>query len=116
MVGFTGRRVLGGLGIAMLAGVVLAGCKEAEQGGGDGAQQACHAQGGRYERGGMSGEMVCYRPTPDAGRICQTAGDCEGLCLSESGEGAGMCSSERPLFGCHGILGEQGEPVVICID
>ena len=76
------------------------------------AEASCVAEGGRYGTGGLQGQYMCFRPLPDAGRACSTAGDCEGYCLAETRQ----CSAEAPQFGCIRHLDDTGQQLVICID
>lgn len=80
------------------------------------ARAACEAEGGTYGRFGLAQEYLCQTTTPDAGKACTRGSDCTGLCLSDSDSGSGACSSFRPMFGCHGILLDDGTETVICID
>lgn len=73
---------------------------------------ACEADGGRWGAGGLTGTMVCYRETKDAGQTCSQSSDCEGLCLARSRS----CSPVTPLFGCYEVLGSGGLRSTLCID
>ena len=73
---------------------------------------ACLLAGGRAGYGGVFPDEVCFRPLKDAGKSCTKAGDCEGLCLSDTR----TCSTVTPMFGCYNFLDEQGRPADICID
>ena len=75
-------------------------------------EAACRDAGGRWERGGLAGQLLCFLPTPDAGKACTSAEDCTGFCLAETG----ACSPETPLFGCFALLDLDGSEVTICID
>ncbi|QGX99377.1 hypothetical protein EI983_14340 [Roseovarius faecimaris] len=79
-------------------------------------RRQCEAEGGRFERGGLTGALMCFQETPDAGAACTKGTDCSGLCLANADGPGGACSSVRPLFGCHEMFDERGEKVVICID
>ena len=83
-------------------------------------EKECLAAGGRFDRGGLSGALTCFRPTSDAGKTCRATPECEGMCLAEGSEDnppkTGQCASERPMFGCIGFLDETGDYGVICID
>lgn len=75
-------------------------------------EAACVDAGGRWERGGLAGRLLCVLPTPDAGKACTTAEDCTGFCLAQTG----TCSTESPMFGCFAIVDLDGAAVTICID
>ncbi|MEM1065600.1 MAG: hypothetical protein AAGJ74_08880 [Pseudomonadota bacterium] len=75
-------------------------------------ERDCLAEGGRWGAGGLSGGMVCYRPTTDGGQSCSQASDCEGVCFARSR----TCSPITPLFGCHDVLGALGATAKLCID
>ncbi len=76
------------------------------------AEAACFADGGRWGRGGLAQQFVCYKPTRDANQFCSSGSDCETLCLSRSR----TCAPEAPLFGCHEVLTDSGFPATVCID
>jgi len=75
-------------------------------------EAACAAAGGSWGPRGLYPEPLCVLPTPDAGKSCEKAGDCVGLCLSDTRQ----CVPERPVFGCIGYLDDDGNPGVICVD
>jgi len=75
-------------------------------------EAACLDAGGRWDRGGLAGQLLCFLPTPDAGKACTVAEDCSGFCLAETG----TCSTETPLFGCVAIFDLDGAEVTLCID
>lgn len=75
-------------------------------------EAACVEAGGRWERGGVTGQLLCFLPTPDAGKACTTAEECSGFCLAETM----TCSAETPMFGCFAIIDLDGAEVTICID
>ncbi|MCB1358492.1 MAG: hypothetical protein KDK53_19045 [Maritimibacter sp.] len=77
---------------------------------------ACLDAGGRWERGGLGGQLLCFLPTPDAGQACSAADDCSGFCLVESGTETGTCSAETPMFGCFSYVDLDGAEVTLCID
>ncbi len=106
-------------GFAVL--VVLAGCMaEADDNAADATQgaqvpqsrAACLAAGGRWARGGLNPDPLCFLPNPDAGTSCTKATDCVGTCLSDSR----TCAPEQPIFGCYGFLDDDGAEVMICAD
>ena len=74
------------------------------------AEEACLRDGGRWTARGTSGGMICLRTPRDAGRACQAASDCEGLCLARSR----TCAPVIPLFGCQDILDRTGTRVTVC--
>jgi hypothetical protein len=73
---------------------------------------ACTAAGGSWERGGMLGNYICFRPEPDAGQSCKAAKDCSGFCMADSG----TCSVISPQFGCFEFLDDAGQPMGLCLD
>lgn len=75
-------------------------------------ETGCLEAGGRWDRGGLAGQFLCFLPSPDAGKACTTAEDCSGFCLVETG----TCSPETPLFGCFAIRELDGAEVTLCID
>ena len=60
---------------------------------------------------GMAGP-TCAKPTPDAGRACTKASDCEGHCLGETM----TCSTTTPMFGCFEVVMEDGQKAGLCVD
>lgn len=76
------------------------------------AETACLNKGGRWGRGGLSGGMICYETTRDANQSCDSADDCQGLCLARSR----TCSPVTPVFGCNDILTSLGAEATLCID
>lgn len=76
------------------------------------SKAACSAAGGTWAPRGLFPMPLCTLPNPDAGKSCQSAGDCIGVCLAETR----TCSSVRPIFGCYAFLDEEGREVTICAD
>jgi hypothetical protein len=72
----------------------------------------CLAKGGEVYVGGIFPTELCALPTPDAGKSCKRAADCEGFCQSSTQ----TCSSSYMGSGCYDYLNEEGEPGSICID
>lgn len=72
----------------------------------------CAADGGAWKGGGITGAMMCFRTTLDAGKSCSKESDCSGMCLSDTR----TCSTVSPMFGCIPHLDEDGQEVEICID
>lgn len=106
--------------VAALAVVLLVACQEEQAQIGAGtfapdlatrAETACLEKGGTWGRGGKAG-FVCYERTRDAGQSCDSADDCEGLCLARSNS----CSPITPLFGCHEVITSLGGRATLCID
>ena len=58
------------------------------------------------------GLLACLRETKDASKSCTRKTDCEGQCLARSG----TCAPSDPLFGCHEVLGLNGERMTLCRD
>lgn len=75
-------------------------------------KSACVAQGGTYERGGLSRHYTCIMPTPDGGKSCSTSTQCSGTCLAQTRS----CSKVTPMFGCYSFLDNSGKEVSICVD
>lgn len=72
---------------------------------------ACERDGGRWAPRAGDAVYVCYRETPDAGKLCSGASDCEGLCLARSR----TCSPITPFLGCHEVLTEGGGRATLCV-
>ena len=72
----------------------------------------CEESGGRWGSGGQEGRLVCFLVTPDANASCNSASDCEGLCLARSR----TCSPVTPFFGCHEVLNGRGAAQTLCIE
>ena len=72
----------------------------------------CEDKGGRFERGGLAGGLVCFIVPPDAGDGCTKESDCTTFCLARSR----TCAPVSPLFGCNEILDDLGRSVNICVD
>jgi len=105
-----GRRILSTLmALVVLTGAAWAQGTEAPV---PETEGACLDAGGRWERGGLGGRLLCFLPTPDAGKACTTADDCTGFCLAETGS----CSAETPMFGCFTIVDLDGAEPTLCID
>ncbi|MCB1338703.1 MAG: hypothetical protein KDK10_15035 [Maritimibacter sp.] len=75
-------------------------------------EPACAAAGGRWERAGLARQTLCILPTADAGQACETAADCSGFCLAETG----TCSAEAPIFGCFDVKDLDGATLTLCVD
>ena len=107
-------------GSALIAMMILAACQPEPLGRTSvelrDERHRCEAEGGRFERGGITGALMCFQATPDAGAACTKTTDCTGLCLARPDGAGGSCSSEKPLFGCHDMFDENGERATICID
>ena len=73
---------------------------------------ACETDGGTFGTGGITGALVCYRPTSDAGKACSASTDCTTECLARSR----TCAPVEPLFGCNDILDALGRTVTLCRD
>ena len=73
---------------------------------------ACLKAGGRFDTGGITGSLVCYKTPPDAGKSCRKESDCSTLCLARSQ----TCAPIEPLFGCNEILTDGGARVTLCVD
>lgn len=105
-------------GTVAFALVALAACVEEPSGPGLGAKLTeaeradCLDHGGKPGRGGLLGNEVCYRPTPDAGKSCRKASDCSGHCQADSR----TCSPVTPQFGCFEFLDDSGQKLGLCVD
>lgn len=75
-------------------------------------EAACVDAAGRWERAGLARQFLCILPTPDAGQACDTADDCTGFCLAETG----TCSVEAPIFGCFDVKDLDGAALTLCVD
>lgn len=78
----------------------------------DPERDACTRKGGRMVAGPGGFGRLCVQPTPDAGKRCESAGDCTGHCLARGN----VCAPLTPLMGCHDILLAGGERVTQCIE
>lgn len=74
-------------------------------------EAGCVRDGGRWGAS-TAGGFTCFRPTRDANRSCQSASDCEGLCLARSR----TCSPIKPFLGCHEVLTDAGLPATLCVN
>lgn len=72
----------------------------------------CLEHGGKLGRGGMLGNEICYRATPDAGKSCKKASDCSGACMADTMS----CSKLSPQFGCFEMMTDDGQKVGLCVD
>jgi len=59
-----------------------------------------------------AGIYACVHPTRDAGRSCNAARDCEGLCLARSG----TCAPFAPLYGCQEVFTLPGRRETLCTE
>lgn len=99
--------------VALLAALLLAACQsEAEEGQAGGGVETCAAEGGTPGRAPLSGQEICIRPTPDAGKACTRKSDCTGFCLAETRS----CAPVTPMFGCFAVLTEDGTEATLCVD
>lgn len=103
--------------VALLAALLLAACQSEADEGSPGGQAgggglSCAAQGGTVSRAPLSGQEICIRPTPDAGQSCTRKSDCAGFCLAETRS----CAPVTPMFGCFGVLTEDGTEATLCVD
>ena len=78
----------------------------------DAAEAACAADGGRWVPKANSGTMICLRTPADAGRRCETSGDCQGMCLARSN----TCAPVMPLLGCNDVIGRSGAVSTVCVE
>lgn len=74
-------------------------------------RQECRRSGGQLAPR-LPGVYACVRATRDAGRRCEAAADCEGLCLARSAS----CAPLAPLFGCHEVFTSPGRRETLCTD
>lgn len=74
-------------------------------------RRLCERAGGRLGQR-APGIYACLHQTGDAGRSCNAARDCEGLCLARSG----TCAPFTPLFGCHEVFTLPGRRETLCTD
>jgi len=77
-----------------------------------GTEADCIDAGGRWDRGGLARQFLCFLPTPDAGEACETADDCTGYCLAETL----TCSTETPMFDCFAVRDLDAAVVTLCVD
>ena len=74
-------------------------------------RRLCERSGGRLIAR-SAGLYTCVRPTRDAGRTCDEASDCEGLCLARSA----TCAPFTPLYGCQEVFTLRGRRETLCTD
>ncbi|MCB1391451.1 MAG: hypothetical protein KDK12_20260 [Rhodobacteraceae bacterium] len=74
-------------------------------------RRACQRSGGQLMPR-TAGIYACVHATRDAGRQCDEARDCEGLCLARSG----TCAPFVPLYGCQEVLTLRGRRETLCTD
>lgn len=70
---------------------------------------ACRDRGGQLSTR-APGIYACVMPTGDAGRACDEASDCEGLCLARSG----TCAPITPIYGCQEVFTARGHRETLC--
>lgn len=117
--------------IAVLGGLVLAGCTPAaDPAPAAGSQSfsrdmkaadrtACLSSGGRVERRGRMQAELCVRPFADAGKACTDKADCQGKCVSTGNDpaaAAGQCQADDRLFGCYSEIVGGKAANTICVD
>ena len=76
----------------------------------------CEADGGTFQEGGLTGALMCFRPTIDAGTTCKNSNGCQSLCFAYEDRDEGYCAAVTPIFGCNEIFDENGQRGVLCID
>lgn len=77
----------------------------------DTRRTACEARGGRWAAAGGADRFVCFTTPADAGRSCESAGDCSSVCLARSR----TCAPVTPFFGCHEVLNARGARQTLCV-
>ncbi|MEO1536429.1 MAG: hypothetical protein AAFR73_01760 [Pseudomonadota bacterium] len=73
---------------------------------------ACERSNGVWAKLPDRETFTCFKQTRDANQSCDSAGDCEGVCLARSR----TCAPQIPLFGCHDVLSENGFRQTLCIE
>src|SRR5262249_42699850 len=75
----------------------------------------CSTIGGSWSQFG-GGHYYCDLSTKDSGRICRSAGDCQGACLANAqSDRTGRCSAKLVIYGCHPEV-ELSETFMACRD
>lgn len=99
-----------------------------ELGFGTAKEAQCEADGGKFGRAGLLGFYRCIRRYPDAGKLCTSARQCAGRCVSmEESFGfeiesqkdnlkPGQCEYDDNPFGCTVFLNNSGVWIKICAD
>ncbi|WP_235933065.1 hypothetical protein [Paragemmobacter ruber] len=72
----------------------------------------CLRQGGQLYVGGIFPTELCDLPTPDAGKACSRASDCQGYCRSATR----TCSQYFMGSGAYDLLDEDGSATTIFYD
>ena len=72
----------------------------------------CLLKGGEIYVGGILPTELCHLPTPDAGKACSRASDCEGYCQSATR----TCSKFYMGSGAYDLLDEDGSATTIFYD
>lgn len=75
-------------------------------------QVECERTGGRWGAVPNTVTFTCFRMTRDANQPCDSARDCDGLCLARSR----TCAPQTPLFGCHEIFTANGSRQTLCTE
>ncbi len=80
-------------------------------------EQQCKEIGGKWGPRGMLEELICNPKTLDGGKQCTDSDQCQGKCISKTGQGnIGQCSEYELIYGCLTFF-ENGQPTPpICID
>lgn len=86
----------------------------------------CLAQGGQWGWPGIPHQEepddfqgTCIRRTSDAGKVCTSSNDCQGLCLATSESAvtrSGICAGNTFGSGCRATVEEGAPSPVICVD
>ena len=82
---------------------------------------ACIASGGIVERAGMLGHERCTKSYSDANMSCTDSNQCQGRCLSETGENEqtgviGKCQATDNPFGCFTEVKNGRTEFGLCVD
>lgn len=82
----------------------------------------CEADGGEYVlSGGFVRKYACVYYYGDAGKLCQSSEECEGVCMVYQVDDEPFCSyrSDSRVGSCSGVVedrDELGEISMLCID
>lgn len=99
------------LAAGLLMAGVLASCVTNEEKVQAQQKLECLEAGGRWGRGGLMGLSHCFPNYSDGGKACNSASDCQGMCMADTRTCAATFS-----FGCLSYLNDAGVAEEICID
>lgn len=90
------------------------------------ARAQCLAQAGRIMIAGLSGNEICARPLPDAGKRCTSGDQCIGDCLLDDSKLRGVrqkatrvtgkCQATDYGFGCRTTVERGRIQPGLCVD